>query len=283
MNIAVAGLGLIGGSVAKALSARTEHRVYGWNRTAQTALKAKVAGAIDVCLTDEDMSPLAECDAVIIALYPEMTIRWLREHAPHIRKGAIVLDCCGVKTPICAPCEAIAAEHGFTFIGAHPMAGVEHCGYDSSKADMFDGASMILVPPTGCAIESVACAKGLALEMGFARVVITDAAEHDRMIAYTSQMAHVVSSAYVQSPCSLGHVGFSAGSYRDMTRVSCLNEDMWTELFLDNSAPLADELDALIERLGSFRDAIRSRDEGRLHEMLKAGRLRKEEADGKTL
>lgn len=280
MNIAVVGLGLIGGSIARAFKEKTGHMVYGWNRTQQILCKAKLVGAVDGPLTDDR---LAECDAVFIALYPQTTIRWLTEHAPLIKKGALVFDTCGVKQPVCAPCFALAKEYGFDFIGAHPMAGVEHAGFDSSTGSMFEGASMILVPPTGMAIETVAKAKALSLELDFERVVITDAAEHDRMIAYTSQMAHVVSSAYVQSPCSLRHRGFSAGSYRDMTRVACLQEDMWTELFLDNSEPLSAELGELIGRLQRFHDAIASKDAETLHEMLRAGRVRKEEADGKVL
>ena len=280
MKIAVIGLGLIGGSIARALKNKTEHTVLGWNRTEQTLCKAKLIGAIDEPLTDET---LGECDAVFIALYPKLTIDWLAAHAPLLKKGAMVIDTCGVKQAVCPPCFALAEQYGFDFLGGHPMAGVEHAGFDSSSSEMFQRASMILVPPTGMAIETVARAKALALELGFASVTITDAAEHGRMIAYTSQMAHVVSSAYVQSPCSLRHRGFSAGSYRDMTRVACLQEEMWTELFLDNSETLSDELGALIGRLEQFRQAIARKDAPALQEMLRAGRIRKEEADGKVL
>lgn len=280
MDIAVAGLGLIGASYARALKARTEHTVHGWNRTRQTTLKAKLVGAIHEELTDGSLS---RCDFVFVALYPDSTIKWIEEKAPLIKKGAIVMDACGVKQHVCEACWKIASEHGFSFVGAHPMAGVEHFGFDYSTAEMFTGASMILVPPTGMAIETVARAKELVMQMGFVRAVITDAPEHDRMIAYTSQMAHVVSSAYVQSPCSLKHTGFSAGSYRDMTRVSCLNEDMWTELFLENSGPLSAELDELIERLTKFSSVIKANDGDTLREMLRAGRLQKEKADGKIL
>lgn len=280
MKIAVVGLGLIGGSIAKAYQEKTGHTVYGWNRTQQILCKAKLVGAIDEPLTD---ALLSQCDAVFIALYPQMTVNWLTDHAPLIKKGALVLDTCGVKQPVCEPCFALARQHGFDFIGGHPMAGVEHAGFDSSTAGMFEGASMIVVPPQGCAIETVARAKALVLELGFGQVVITDAAGHDQMIAYTSQMAHVVSSAYVQSPCSLRHQGFSAGSYRDMTRVACLQEDMWTELFLDNSGPLSQELGEMIDRLQKFHDVIRTKDAETLRAMLRAGRLRKAEADGKVL
>lgn len=280
MKIAVVGLGLIGGSLAKAVKARTDYTVYGENRSKATLQKAIETGAVDMALTDET---LALCDIIIVALYPSLAIEWLSKHAGTISSGAIVIDTCGVKQEVCCECEKIASEYGFTFIGAHPMAGVEHSGFDYSREDMFLNASMILVPPNGVEENKVKQLEELSKQLGFGRVVITDAEEHDRMIAFTSQLAHVVSSAYVQSPCALRHQGFSAGSYRDMTRVATLNEDMWTELFLENAGPLARQTDELIERLEKFSRAIRQRDEKTLKEMLRNGRLQKSKADGKEL
>ncbi len=276
MKIAVIGLGLIGGSIARAFQSRTDCEVYGENRSEQVLRKAKLVGAIDAPLTD---ALLSECDVVFIALYPGNALEWLTAHAPLIKKGALVLDTCGIKQPICPPCFSLAQEHGFDFIGGHPMAGVERAGFDASREDLFLGASMILVPPQGMAIETVARAKTLALSLGFGTVQIVDAEEHDRMIAYTSQLCHVVSSAYVQSPCALRHQGFSAGSYRDMTRVSCLREEMWTELCIENSGPLSEELGALIGRLEAFRSAVEHQDADALQELFRAGRLQKEKAD----
>lgn len=280
MNVAVVGMGLIGGSFARAFKEKTDAVVFGENRTRQVMEKAKLIGAIDDFLDDEKLS---SCKLIIVALYPQRLIEWLCQHAHLINKDAIVIDTCGIKQEICEPCDKLAKQHGFTFIASHPMAGVEHSGFDYSKPNMFEGASMILVPPKGTPIEKVDELKKTVLELGFGKIVITDPEEHDRMIAYTSQLAHVVSSAYVQSPCALRHNGFSAGSYRDMTRVATLNEDMWTELFLDNNEMLAEVTDEFIEMLKKYRDAIKTKDAKTLREYLRNGRLRKEQADGKVL
>lgn len=280
MKIAVVGLGLIGGSFARAIKYKTEHTVFGADADQQVLSKARLVGAIDDTLDDDKLS---QCELIVIALYPQAAIDWLNAHADHVSKNAIVIDTCGVKQAVCSGCHEIAQKHGFIFIGAHPMAGVEHSGFDYSRCDMFDNASMILVPITGTPIAEVDRLKKIILTLGFAHTVITDPAEHDRMIAYTSQLAHVVSSAYVQSPCSLNHKGFSAGSYRDMTRVATLNEEMWTELFLDNSDPLAEQVDELIARLEQYRDAIKEKDGEQICGLLRTGRERKAQADGKVL
>lgn len=280
MNIAVIGMGLIGGSFARAIKSKTEHKVFGSDANMQALCKARLVGAIDDILDDEKLST---CGMVIIALYPQAAVDWLATNAGRIAKNAIVTDTCGVKQAVCSGCHAIAQQYGFTYIGGHPMAGVEHSGFDHSRSNMFENASMVLTPMHGVPIAEVDCLKKFIMTLGFSRTVITDPAEHDRMIAYTSQLAHVVSSAYVQSPCALGHRGFSAGSYRDMTRVATLNEDMWTELFLDNHEPLAEQLDALIERLRDFSAAIKAQDGDRLRTMLRAGREQKARADGKVL
>lgn len=280
MNIAVIGMGLIGGSFAKAIKEKTAHTVFGADADPQVLAKARLVGAIDEALDGER---LATCALVVIALYPQAAIDWLAENAGQIPKNAIVTDTCGVKQAVCGGCHAIAQQHGFTYIGGHPMAGVEHSGFDYSRGGMFENASMVLTPMTGTPIAEVDRLQKFLLTLGFGRMVITDPAEHDRMIAYTSQLAHVVSNAYVQSPCALGHRGFSAGSYRDMTRVATLNEIMWTELFLDNHQPLAEALDALISRLQDFSAAIKAQDGDRLRAMLRAGREQKAKADGKVL
>ncbi len=280
MNIAVIGMGLIGGSFARAIKYKTAHTVFGTDANMQALCKARLVGAIDDILDD---AKLSTCEAVIIALYPQAAVDWLSANAEHIPKTAMVTDTCGVKQAVCGGCHAIAQQYGFTYIGGHPMAGVEHSGFDYSRCDMFENASMVMTPMSGVPIAEVDRLKKFMMTLGFSKTVITDPAEHDRMIAYTSQLAHVVSSAYVQSPCALGHKGFSAGSYRDMTRVATLNEDMWTELFLDNNEPLAEQLDALIERLKDFSTAIKARDADRLRAVLRAGREQKAKADGKVL
>lgn len=274
--IGVIGLGLIGGSMAKALNQSTDNAVYGFDTNPEVVQRAKLVNAIEEELTPE-MIPL--CDLVIIALYPEATREVLTKYAGVFKKDAIVMDTCGVKGTICPVGESLAKENGFYFIGGHPMAGLEHSGFEYARKALFSNASMILVPPTGTPIAVVDRLKKLMVSIGFTNVQITTPEEHDRMIAFTSQLAHVVSSAYIKSPTAANHDGFSAGSYKDLTRVAKLNEGMWTELFLENPDNLADEIDAIIKNLQDYSDAIRGGDADTLCKLLREGRMRKEEID----
>jgi len=276
MLIGVVGLGLIGGSMAKAINQNTDYSVYGYDIDDSITKKAILVGATEGELT-EAMIP--ECDLIFLGLYPQDSIDFISAHADKFKKDCIVLDTCGVKQIVVDAVAPLAAEYGFTFIGTHPMAGVEHKGFEYSKKALFNGASLILVPLTGTSIEKVDFVMKLAKQIGFTQTPIAEPDDHDRIIAYTSQLAHVVSSAYVMSPTAMEHYGFSAGSYRDMTRVAKLNEFMWTELFLENPDFLADEVDGLIERLQEFSDLIRSRDDDKLCDLLARGRVRKLEID----
>lgn len=278
MKIGIVGLGLIGGSLAKALKFHTDHTVLGWNRTAEVVLKAKLLRAIDGELTD---TQIADCDMLICALYPQLTVDFVLKYAPTLKKGAIVLDACGVKRVICKPLTAAAKMHGFVFYGGHPMAGLHKSGFSYTNVDMFKNASMILVPPDDADIAQLAMLKDLFLSIGFTNIQMTTAEEHDRIIAYTSQLAHIVSNAYVKSPEAQVHSGFSAGSYKDLTRVAELNADMWTELFLENDDNLLREVEGIIANLQAYADALRNRDAETLHALLKAGSDRKQQIDGK--
>jgi len=184
-----------------------------------------------------------------------------------------------VKRAVCEPCFGIAAEHGFVFIGGHPMAGKQFSGIKYADADLFRGATMILVPKEHENLFTVSRLSDLLRGAGFRSMTITTADKHDEMIAFTSQLAHVVSNAYIKSPTAEEHLSFSAGSYRDLTRVAKLNETMWTELFLDNADHLGFELDCLIHSLQEYRDAIAEGDADTLCRLLKEGRERKEAID----
>lgn len=276
MLIGVVGLGLIGGSMAKAINQNTDYSVYGYDIDDSITKKAVLVGATEGVLTKE---MLPECDMLFLGLFPKETIAFLTENAHLIKPDCIVMDTCGVKKVVLEAAGPLAEKYGFTFIGTHPMAGVEHKGFEYSKKALFNGASLILVPLKGTPIEKVDLVIHLANAIGFAKTPIADAEEHDRIIAFTSQLAHVVSSAYVKSEAAEKHSGFSAGSYRDMTRVAMLNEHMWTELFLDNPEYLADEIDGLADRLKEYSSAIRSGDEEVLFDLLKDGRLRKAKID----
>ena len=276
MNIGVVGLGLIGGSVAKAVRHGTPDTVLGADRDRNVLNKARLLEAVDLELTDERI-PL--CDKLIVALYPRDTIAWVTAHADAIRPDCVVMDCCGVKEVVCAALFPLAQAHGFRFIGAHPMAGVERTGFDNASGAMFRGASLILTPPPGTDPALLCGLEKFWGGLGFDHFEITTPAEHDRRIAFTSQLAHVVSSAYIQSPTALAQHGFAAGSYRDMTRVARLNEKMWAELFCENADNLTAELDGLLAQLSAFRAAVAARDEQTLTQLLREGRERKALSD----
>lgn len=272
-TVVVAGLGLIGGSMAMALKQYTDWTVCGWNRTRSVAEKALERGAIDA-IADEQT--IASCDLLIPVLYPEATIDFLRRVIPTMKPGARVVDLVGVKTTVIDAIEPIAKEHGIHYTGGHPMAGLEVAGFDNAFADLYRGASMILVPTETTAPGDIEWLSELFLQAGFGMVRLCDKKEHDRMIAHTSQMCHVVSNCYVKSPSSPNHKGFSAGSYKDMTRVAALNETIWTQLFLANREALLEELDILLADMQEVRELLAASDAEGLKECLKQGRLIKE-------
>ena len=267
-TVGIVGLGLMGGSAAKALKAHTTHSVFGEDANADTVAAACSEGVLDGIL---DTKSIPQCDLLFVALYPRDTVEWVRRNARNIRRGALLIDLCGVKRTVCAAISPIAKAHGFTFIGGHPMAGVARFGYFNADKDMFLGASMLLTPDAPLAEDTWKLLCGLFGAMGFRYLKLTDPDEHDRMIAYTSQLAHVPSSAYAQSPSAARHTGFSAGSLKDMTRVATLNVDMWAELFLENREYLAEEIEALIARLHRYTQALRANDEETVSQLLELG------------
>lgn len=277
MNIGIAGLGLIGGSMAKALRSKTNNRIFGFDINKDVVEEAVSRNILDRKLTYDNIS---QCDLIIIALYPEAAIEFVKTNADNISKDAIVMDCCGVKRLVCNELEPIADKYGFTFIGAHPMAGLHMSGFAYSSEEMFKNASLVLCPDEKIRNEKVYILKGLFADVGFTNIQIATPEEHDRIIAFTSQLCHIVSNAYVKNDAALLHKGFSAGSYRDLTRVAKLNENMWTELFLENKDYLAEELDELITNLVQYKEAIIQGNADRLCNLLRDGRIRKETIDG---
>lgn len=274
--IGIVGLGLIGGSVAKAVKKNTPHTVLVYDKDPEVIKKAKLIGAADGEITD-----VFALDYLIVALYPAATVEYIRSVADKLKKSCIVLDVDGVKGTVCREVFPIAEKFGVTFIGGHPMAGVEFSGFDHSREALFKNASMILVPDKNVDIRALERVKELFLSLGFSSIRISTAEEHDKMIALTSQLAHVLSSAYVKSSSALNHKGFSAGSFRDMTRVAKLNEDMWTELFFDNRENLLTEIDGLIERLKEYKTALYEGDRETMTQLLREGRERKALVDRK--
>lgn len=275
-TVGVVGLGLIGGSMAKAIHKYTDCTLLGYNRNSATLSRALDEGVIDGVLTEER---LAECDLVIIALYPEATVEYVTRHRDRFRKGGVVMDCGGVKGVVCTPLEDVVKDAGFWFVGGHPMAGIERSGYAFSFPELFQKASLILTPYPGTPQSCLDDIWEFARRLGFGHLQPSTPEEHDHIIAYTSQLAHVVSCAYVGSPSAPNFEGFSAGSFKDMTRVAKLNEDMWTELFLENQEALVREIDTLVEELAAFAYTIRRGDRERLRDMLRHAREIKEAID----
>ena len=277
MIAGVVGLGLIGGSFAKAY-AKEGHTVYGYDVDHSMLAFAKISGDVQEELTKEN---IRDCDIVLICVYPKAAVDYMKEMGPYIGEKPLVIDCCGTKREVFTEGIRIAKECGFTYLGGHPMAGTQYSGFKYAKANMFKGAPMVLVPEDNNDILLLSRAKELLAPAGFAKISNTTADEHDKVIAFTSQLAHVVSNAYIKSPTAIGHKGFSAGSYKDMTRVAWLNPEMWAELFLENKDNLISELDILVGFLSQYRDALETEDKEELIRLLAEGRARKEEVDGR--
>ena len=277
MTVGIVGLGLIGGSFAKA------YHEAGWQVLARDADQntldfAKLSGAVDSELTDDK---LPACDLILLAAYPAASISYFKEKAHLMGGHPVVIDCCGTKRVVCAACFPAARENGVTFLGGHPMAGTHNSGFKYARANLFHGAPMVLVPMDRDDIALLGRVKELLAPAGFGRFSVTSAREHDEIIAFTSQMAHIVSNGYIKSPSAGAHKGFSAGSYKDMTRVAWLAPEMWAELFLENKDFLLKELDFFMSSMQQYRDALAADDQQELVRLLDEGRKRKAEVDGR--
>ena len=277
MTVGIVGLGLIGGSFAKAYHEAGE-TVLACNRTDDTLKFAMLSGAVDGELTEEN---IGSRDIVLIAVFPEAAEEFLKRMAPHIGKKPVVIDACGTKRKVCSMCFPIAEEYGITYLGGHPMAGTHKSGFKYARANLFHNAPMVIVPPSFDDIELLDRVKTLLAPVGFGSISVTTAEKHDELIAFTSQMPHIISNAYIKSPTAASHKGFSAGSYKDLTRVAWLNPRLWAELFLENRDCVLNELDWFIAALEQYRDAVKNDDFETLEKLLDDGRRRKEEVDGR--
>lgn len=276
MTVGILGLGLIGGSMARAYTL-AGHTVYAVEKNESMLSFAMLAGAVHGKLSPET---IPHCDLILLAIYPDGSASWLEKNAHLISKEALVIDCCGIKEEICRRCFPLAEQFGFTFVGGHPMAGSQFSGFKYSRADLFDGAPMVLVPPVFDDMQLLDRVKNALKPCNFGSISVTTAQEHDKMIAFTSQMPHILSNAFIKSPTALKHKGFSAGSYKDLTRVAWLNPQMWAELFIENKENILFELDYYIDSLQAYRNAIAADDENKLITLLEEGKKRKEQVDG---
>ena len=276
MIVGILGLGLIGGSLARAYK-KAGHTVYAYDSDTSILDFSQLAGVVDHSMTAENLS---SCDLVLLSIYADASAGWLEKNAKHVSPAALVIDCCGIKKNICDRCFPLAEKYGFTFIGGHPMAGSHNSGFKYSRSNLFQGAPMVLVPPRYDDPQLLERAQIALAPCGFKHFSVTTAEKHDEMIAFTSQMPHIISNAFIKSPTALSHTGFSAGSYKDLTRVAWLNPEMWAELFLSNKENVLEELDYFISSLQTYRTAIDNDDNEMLVNLLDEGRKRKEEVDG---
>jgi len=269
ITIGMVGLGLIGGSMVKATKRHTLHRVLGIDLDPTTMEEALAEGAIDGTLTKDN---LKECSIVMIAIIPDALVKWVEDNADCFANDAVLVDLCGVKRYVYDHVKPLSKEHNFRYVGGHPMAGKEVAGFKNAEADLYRDASMILCPDDDTDKDTLDSLKAFYLSLGFGEIVLTTPEEHDNIISYTSQLAHVTSSAYIKSPTSRRRMGFTAGSYKDMTRVARLDPEMWTELFLANSENLTMELEELVKNLTNYLNAIKSGDADELRTLLEEGR-----------
>ncbi len=273
MRILVVGLGLIGGSLCRALKKYSTHTVVGSDINKDIEFAAMRDVAIDEAF-DGDYSGF---DLVIAALFPEASERFFRGNIGSFSKGTLLTDVCGIKGGFSRRIEALAEENGLSYIGLHPMAGKEFGGYQNSSADLFQKANFIIAATEKSPETEVETLRKLALEIGAGKIVVTTPEDHDKMIAYTSQLAHIVSSAYVKSPELKLECGFSGGSFQDMTRIATMNERMWTDLFMQNRENLLFELETLIANLNKYSEALKKGDSAEMEALIAEGRQLKED------
>ncbi|MBO5343737.1 MAG: prephenate dehydrogenase [Ruminococcus sp.] len=272
MKVLVVGLGLIGGSLCKAMKKYTSHFVVGCDLNHDIEFSALRDVAIDM----EFDGNYSGFDLVIVSLFPEAAEKYIMENAGNFDKNTLITDVCGIKGDFSLRMKKMTEENGLRYLGMHPMAGKEFGGYHNSSADLFQNANFIITPFEDSKQEDFDLLSGLAKEIGAGKIVNTSPENHDRMIAYTSQLAHIVSSAYVKSPELDLECGFSGGSFQDMTRIATMNEKMWTDLFMQNKEYLIYELELLIENLNKYNEALKKSDSDEMLHLIAEGRQLKE-------
>ena len=252
MNVAIIGLGIIGGSYAKGLS-KAGYNVYGVDKDLKTIEYAKSEGfIIDGSLNASDYLPYV--DLVVIGLYPDDVITFIENNLQYFKKGQVVTDVCGVKTCICK--EATRLLEDSYFVGSHPMAGREKVGVKYSDEKIFAGTNFLMCPIEETNEIAISVVDQMAKDLGFGRIHHITPEFHDEMIAYTSQLTHAIAVSLVNSNSNEDVVKFIGDSYRDLTRIAMINENLWSELFIDNKESLTNQIDNFINELEMLKTAI---------------------------
>lgn len=272
MKIGIIGLGLMGGSLGKTLKKIGGHTVYGYDISETVMLKADMLGAINAPL---DENTVKDIDMLIVSLYPSSFLSSIERFLPLLKDGAVITDFCGIKRKTVNEMKDLAVKYpNLIFVGGHPMAGREFSGIERSVSNLFDKASMILTN-VNADIFTLEKLKAFYTSLGFSEVVITTPEYHDKAIAFTSQLCHIVSNAFIKNQIASEHFGYSAGSYKDLTRVARLNPKMWAELMSENGDNLSKQLDELISNLQKYSVALKNNDVYELEKLLSEGNERK--------
>ena len=258
MNIGIIGLGLMGASFAKRLSPQKDKTIYGIDQNEQTIQTALELNIIKEGTTDPDKL-IKKCNLIILALYPTMIKPWIVENQQYLESGTILMDISGVKTNIVEPVQAILRED-LELISIHPMCGRESRGIDFAQADIFDNANYIIVPTDKNTPKAIEAAKQLGKDLRVKNISILSCEEHDRMIGFLSQLTHVIAVSLMNTHDNSHLVEYTGDSFRDLTRIATINEDLWSELFLLNKDILLDEIDQFLDATKHFRDSLEKED-----------------------
>ena len=258
MNIGIIGLGLMGASFAKRLSPQKDKTIYGIDQNKQTIQTALELSIIKEGSTDPGKL-IKKCNLIILALYPTMIKPWIVENQQYLESGTILMDISGVKTNIVEPVQAILRED-LELISIHPMCGRESRGINFAQADIFDNANYIIVPTNKNTPTAIEAAKQLGKDLRVKNISILSCEEHDRMIGFLSQLTHVIAVSLMNTHDNSHLVEYTGDSFRDLTRIATINEDLWSELFLLNKDILLDEIDQFLDATKHFRDSLEKED-----------------------
>lgn len=272
-KIAIIGLGLIGGSMAYRLCGFNGGKVIGYDTNAAICKSAAERGAV-ADIAQNVGSAIDGADLVIIATYPDSVARIVEQNSDKFKKGAVITDICGVKSRISKEiCSAV--PDGVFYVGSHPMAGKEVEGFDNAEPTLFDGCGFIIVPTEKSDDKSIELVSSMARHLGAARIAVNTPEEHDSIIAYTSDLMHISASALCLDFNENMNLAYTAGAFRDCTRIAMINPKLWTELFLENAEHIVTEIDRFSASLNKFRDAIANGRADRLFDILSTVRANK--------
>jgi len=273
-KITIVGLGLIGGSMAMALSGFKNASVVGVDNNLEVLSKARELNIADI-VTDDAKSAFIDSDLVIICIYPDNIVPFLQENVKYLKSGTVITEVCGVKEKLAAQIKKLLPDH-VDYIGIHPMAGKEIEGIDVAEDSLFRNTGFIITPCETSKPYNIKLLQDLAAHIGATRIAVTTPEKHDEIIAYTSDLMHVASAALCLDYHPDMTNAYTAGAFRDCTRVATINAELWTELFLANKEHTLHEIDRFLGSIHSLRKTIQTEDAQELRKLLQKVRENKE-------